>query len=63
MVWKLDSSRHKPGRVEETVEGGRGPTWAVVLLERERERETEKERERGREREREREKGRERERE
>jgi hypothetical protein len=36
---ELDSSRPKPGRMEETLEGGRGPPRAVVPLERERERE------------------------
>jgi hypothetical protein len=30
------SSRPKPGRMEESLEGGRGPPRAVVLLERER---------------------------
>jgi len=35
---QLDSSRPKPGRMEETLEGGRGPPQAVVPLERERER-------------------------
>jgi hypothetical protein len=34
----LDSSRPKPGTMEETLEGGQGPPWAVVS-ERERERE------------------------
>ena len=38
-VQKLDSSHPKPGRMEETLEGGRGPPRAVVPLERERERE------------------------
>jgi hypothetical protein len=38
-VQELDSSRPKLGRMEETLEGGRGPPWAVVPLERERERE------------------------
>jgi hypothetical protein len=37
MVQELDSSHPKPGRMEETLEGGRGPPWAVVPLERERE--------------------------
>jgi len=32
--------------MEETLEGGRGPPWAVVPLERERESERERERER-----------------
>jgi hypothetical protein len=36
-VQELDSSRPKPGRMEETLEGGRGPPRAVVPLERERE--------------------------
>jgi len=45
----LDSSHPKPGRMEETLEGGRGPPWAVVPLERERESERERERERERE--------------
>ena len=31
-VWKLDSSRPKPVRMEETLEGGRGPPRAVVPL-------------------------------
>ena len=34
-LWKLESSRPKPGRMEETPKGGRGPPWAVALLERE----------------------------
>jgi len=34
----LESSRPKPGRMEETLKGGRGPSWAVAPLERERER-------------------------
>jgi len=32
----MESSRPKPGRMEETLEGGRGPPRAVVPLERER---------------------------
>ena len=35
----MESSRPKPGRMEETPKGGRDPPWAVALLERERERE------------------------
>jgi hypothetical protein len=35
---KLESSRLKPGRMEETSKGGRGPPWAVAPLERERKR-------------------------
>ena len=35
----MENSRPKPARMEETLEGGRGPPWAVVPLERERERE------------------------
>ena len=34
---KLESSRPKPGRMEETPKGGRGPPWAVAPLERKRE--------------------------
>ena len=34
---KLDSSRPKPERMEETVEGGRGPPRAVAPLEEEEE--------------------------
>ena len=34
----MESSRPKPGRIEETPKGGRGPPWAVAPLERERER-------------------------
>ena len=37
----LESSRPKPGRMEETPKGGQGPPWAVAPLERERERERE----------------------
>jgi hypothetical protein len=40
-VLKLDSIRPKPGRKEETLEGGRGPPRAVAPLERERERDFE----------------------
>jgi hypothetical protein len=43
-VWKLDISRPEPGRMEETLEGGQGPFWAVVPLEGERDRERESER-------------------
>jgi hypothetical protein len=45
LVWfrRLESSRPKPGRMEETPKGGRGPPWAVAPLERERERERERE--------------------
>jgi hypothetical protein len=43
-VYKLDSSQPKPGRMEESLEGGRGPPRTVVPLERERERERETER-------------------
>jgi len=32
---KLESSRPKPGGMEKTPKGGRGPPWAVALLERE----------------------------
>jgi len=32
----LESSRPKPGRMEETPKGGRDPPWAVAPLERER---------------------------
>jgi len=32
----LENSRPKPGRMEETLEGGRGPPRAVEPLERER---------------------------
>ena len=32
---KLESSRPKPGRMEEIPKGGRGPPWAVAPLERE----------------------------
>jgi len=32
----LENSRPKPGRMEETLEGGRGPPRAVQPLERER---------------------------
>ena len=39
---KLESSRPKPGRMEETPKGGRGPPWTVARLERERERERER---------------------
>jgi hypothetical protein len=39
----LESSRPKPGRMEETLEGGRGPPGAVAPLERDRERERERE--------------------
>jgi hypothetical protein len=39
------SGRPKPGGMEETLEGGRGPSRAVAPLEREREREIERERE------------------
>jgi hypothetical protein len=35
---RMDNSRPKPGRMEETLEGGRGPPRAVAPLERERER-------------------------
>ena len=53
----MEDSRPKPGRTEETLEGGRGPPRAVMPLERERERQRdragERERERDRERERE----------
>jgi hypothetical protein len=38
----MDSSRPNPGWMEETLVGGRGPTRAVVPLERERERERER---------------------
>jgi hypothetical protein len=31
----LEGSRPKPGRMEQTPKGGRGPPWAVALLERE----------------------------
>jgi len=31
----LENSRPKPGRMEETLEGGRGPPRAVAPLERE----------------------------
>ena len=41
-VWKLENSRPKPGRMEETLEGGRGPPRAVAPLEREREIERER---------------------
>ena len=34
-VLKLENSRPKPGRMEETLEGGRGPPRAVEPLERE----------------------------
>jgi hypothetical protein len=37
-VQKLDSSRPKLGRMEEILEGGRGPSWAVAPLQSERER-------------------------
>ena len=36
-VQKLENSRPKPGRMEETLEGDLGPPRAVALLERERE--------------------------
>jgi hypothetical protein len=36
-ILKLESSRPKPGRMEETPKWGRGPPWAVAPLERERE--------------------------
>jgi len=36
----LESSRHKPGRMEETPKGDRGPPWAVAPLERETENST-----------------------
>jgi len=39
----LENSRPKPGRMEETLEGGRGPPRAVAPLERERETERERE--------------------
>ena len=39
-VKKLENSRPKPGRMEETLEGGRGQPRAVEPLERERERES-----------------------
>jgi hypothetical protein len=32
-VQKLDSSRPKLGRMEEILEEGRGPSWAVARLE------------------------------
>jgi len=35
-VYKLENSRPKLGRMEETLEGGRGPPQAVAPLERER---------------------------
>jgi len=35
---ELDSSRQKPERMEETLEGGRGPPRAVAPLEEEEER-------------------------
>ena len=59
----MENSRPKPGRMEETLEGGRGPPGAVEPLERERERERERKREREKEKEREREKEKKRERE
>ena len=37
----MENSRPKPGRMEETLEGGRGSSRAVAPLERERERERE----------------------
>ena len=37
----MENSRPKPGRMEETLEGGRGPPRAVEPLERERESERE----------------------
>jgi hypothetical protein len=36
-VQKLENSRPKPERMEETLEGGQGPPRAVAPLERERE--------------------------
>jgi hypothetical protein len=36
-VQKLENSRPKPERMEETFEGGQGPPRAVAPLERERE--------------------------
>jgi hypothetical protein len=41
-VQKLENSRPKPEKMEETLEGGRGPPRAVAPLERERERERER---------------------
>jgi hypothetical protein len=38
-VQKLENSRPKPERMEETLEGGRGPFRALAPLERDRERE------------------------
>jgi hypothetical protein len=32
-VYKLENSSPKPGRMEETLEGGQGPPWAVAPLE------------------------------
>jgi hypothetical protein len=37
-VQKLENSRPKPERMEETLEGGQGPPRAIAPLERERER-------------------------
>jgi hypothetical protein len=37
-VQKLERSRPKPGGMEETLEGGRGPPRALAPLEKERER-------------------------
>jgi hypothetical protein len=39
-VQKLDNSHPKPERMEETLEGGRGPPRAVAPLERERKRDS-----------------------
>ena len=43
----MENSRPKPGRMEETLEGGRGPPRVIAPLERERKRERDRERERG----------------
>ena len=51
----MENSRPKPGRMEETLEGGRGPPRAVEPVERERERERKRETDRQREKEREKE--------
>jgi hypothetical protein len=37
-VQKLENSRPKPERIEETLEGGRGPPRAVAPLERDKKR-------------------------